>query len=120
MKNKAFYAGVLLLLFTILPAAASPVVGIHDDGICYVFDEDGLLIPAECETIVANPSGVALLACEAKLPETATLPDGVIIFDGESNGSCSTVLGLTSRWQEVITSEGVALLVCNNPYAGLL
>jgi len=120
MKNKVVFTGVLLLLFTILPAAASPVVGIHEDGICYVLDTEGVPVPAVCETIVANPSGVALLACRADLPVTDALQDGVIIFDAESGGSCSTALGLTSRWQEVITSDGVARLVCNNPYTDLL
>jgi len=120
MKNQVLSAGLLLLLFTILPAAASPVVGIHDDGICYVFDTDGVLVPATCETIAANPSGVAVLACEAKLAKDTAPPDGVIVYDAESGGSCSTALGLTNRWQEVITSEGIALLVCNNPYSELL
>ncbi|HOX35670.1 MAG TPA: hypothetical protein P5217_03495 [Methanoregulaceae archaeon] len=120
MKNQVLFAGILLLLIAILPAAASPVVGIHDDGICYVLDADEDLVPATCQTIAANPSGVAVLACEAKLTDGAAPADSVIIYDAVTGGSCSTALGLTTRWQEVITSDGIALLVCNNQYAEML
>jgi len=120
VKKQVFCAGLFLLLIMILPAAALPVVGISDDRTCYVYDGYGTLVPAHSETIVAGTAGVAVLTCDVTLPETPVPQDSVLIFDGENNGSCSTALGLSSHWQEVITPDGKVSMVCNNQYSELL
>lgn len=95
------------------PAHAVPAVGVLDSG-CRMLDSTGAIGTFSLESNAVGTGSDncnAMVQCKAKI---ANPTKKTIKFNGDTTPVlCSTIFGLTSDWQQVISASGSASLVCH-------
>lgn len=81
---------------------------------CTVADGNGIFVRAEgsIEINTNSETGVTVLKCKASgLPNDTGEP---VKYDFDSTGGalCSTEIGLTSNWRQIVSASGEATLTC--------
>ena len=63
---------------------------------------------------VISANGNVKLTCNGILPPEYAAPDRAVMFSGDDTfGACSTLLGHTFDWQNVVTKSGRVSLTCH-------
>ena len=116
---KALATALWLALVTVLSMApnvhAAAAVFI-DMFACGMLDGNGApVVTTESQAVATNNArGNAKVSCFADVTPSAT--GHAVHYDSDSTGFlCLTPSGLTTRWQEVVSASGEAILQCRTP-----
>jgi hypothetical protein len=99
------------MITTQTQATGAGAVVIKDDG-CAMVDENGdVTVFSSSNVRVQNSKGNALIQCKAFTPNTT---GAAIHWNFDNTGFlCLTNAGFTEKWQQTISDEGDASLICH-------
>jgi|SRR3989442_1012818 len=84
--------------------------------VCGMYDGNGVFVITTDNQAVAtnNARGNGKLSCFADV--TPSVTGHAVHYDFESTGQqCGTPTGFTTKWQEVVSASGEAILQCHTP-----
>ncbi len=123
MKSKSLSSVAALLalavavIVTMVPSRArAEGAEINKDVGCTMYDANGNLTVIASDSVQIGTNSQrcnSTISCKAKGVDNTT---GKAIHwdtDTTSNGLCSTGFGITDRWSEIISTSGVAHLICH-------
>lgn len=105
----------LFLLGVGLTALAEPAVVIREFG-CGLLDGNGSGVGTtnSFAVITDSETGAVMLRCQADVTPSST--GKAVQFSYDNTGaSCGVLVGITTKWKEVVSASGKATLHCHLP-----